>query len=57
MNQASVVAVGAQTREIFRMILGEGLKLSLTGVALGMVGALTLGQAGVAACCVPARRP
>ena len=32
------MAVGAQTGEIFRMILGEGLKLSLTGLVLGIVG-------------------
>jgi len=40
------MAVGAKAGEIFRMILGEGLKLSLTGVALGLLGALGLGQAG-----------
>ena len=40
------IAVGAQTGEILRMILGEGLKLSLTGLVLGLVGALWLGQAG-----------
>jgi putative ABC transport system permease protein len=40
------MAVGAETGAIFRMILGEGLKLSLTGLILGLVGALWLGQAG-----------
>jgi predicted permease len=40
------MAVGAQAGEIFRMILGEGLKLSLTGLILGLLGALWLGQAG-----------
>jgi putative ABC transport system permease protein len=40
------MAIGAQGGEIFRMILGEGLKLSLTGLLLGLVGALWLGQAG-----------
>jgi putative ABC transport system permease protein len=39
-------AIGAQAGDIFRMILGEGLMLSLTGVALGLVGALWLGRAG-----------
>ena len=39
------MAVGAQAWEIFRMILGEGLKLSLTGLALGLVGAWWLGRA------------
>ncbi len=40
------MAVGAQAGQIFRMIIGEGLKLSLTGLVLGLVGALWLGQAG-----------
>jgi len=40
------MAVGAQAGEIFRMIIGEGLKLSLTGLAVGLVGALWLGRAG-----------
>jgi putative ABC transport system permease protein len=40
------MAVGAQAGQIFRMILGEGLKLSLTGLIIGLVGALWLGQAG-----------
>lgn len=39
------MAVGAQAGKIFRMILGEGLQLSLTGLALGLVGALWLGKA------------
>ena len=33
------MAVGAQAGEIFRMILGEGLKLSLTGLVVGLLGA------------------
>ncbi len=40
------IAVGAQAGQIFRMILREGLKLSLTGLALGLVGALCLGRFG-----------
>ena len=40
------MAIGAQAGEIFRMIIGEGLTLSLTGVALGLVGAWWLGRAG-----------
>ena len=36
----------AQAGEIFRMIIGEGLKLSLTGLVFGLVGALWLGRAG-----------
>jgi ABC-type antimicrobial peptide transport system permease subunit len=40
------MAVGAQAGKIFRMILGEGLKLSLTGLIFGLLGALCLGQVG-----------
>jgi putative ABC transport system permease protein len=40
------MAIGARARDIFRMIVGEGLTLSLTGVAIGLVGAWWLGRAG-----------
>jgi putative ABC transport system permease protein len=40
------MAIGAQACDIFRMIVGEGLTLSLTGVAIGLVGAWWLGRAG-----------
>jgi putative ABC transport system permease protein len=40
------MAVGARAGDIFRMIIGEGLALSLTGVVLGLAGALWVGQAG-----------
>jgi predicted permease len=40
------MAVGAQAGAIFRMIILEGLKLSLTGLVLGLIGAFWLGQAG-----------
>jgi len=40
------MAIGAQASEIFRMILGEGLRLSLTGLLCGLLGALWLGQMG-----------
>jgi ABC-type antimicrobial peptide transport system permease subunit len=40
------VAVGAQAGEIFRMIVAEGLKLSLIGLGIGLVGAFWLGRAG-----------
>ena len=40
------IAIGAQAGDIFRMIIGEGLTLSLTGVAIGLVGAWWLGRAG-----------
>ena len=40
------MAIGAHTGDIFRMIIGEGLTLSLIGLALGLVGAWWLGRAG-----------
>ena len=40
------MAIGAQAGDIFRMIIGEGLMLSLTGLALGLVGAWWLGRVG-----------
>ena len=40
------MALGAEAGHIFRTIIGEGLTLSLTGVALGLVGAWWLGRAG-----------
>ncbi len=39
------MAIGARTGDVFRMIIREGLKLSLTGLLLGLVGALWLGRA------------
>ena len=32
------MAIGARTGDIFRMVIGEGLALSLTGLALGLMG-------------------
>jgi putative ABC transport system permease protein len=40
------VAVGAQRGDIFSMVIREGLKLSLTGLVLGLVAALWLGHIG-----------
>ena len=40
------MAIGAQPRDIFQMMIGEGLTLSLTGLAIGLVGAWWLGRAG-----------
>ena len=40
------MAIGAQAGDIFRMIVGEGLQLSVTGLAIGLVGALLAGRAG-----------
>ena len=39
------VAVGAQPRDILRLVLGGGLKLTAAGVALGIVGAIGLTRA------------
>jgi predicted permease len=39
------MAIGAQGGHIFRMIISEGLTLSLTGLVLGLVGAWWLGRA------------
>jgi len=36
------VALGADKREIFRLIIGVGMRLALTGVAIGVPSALTL---------------
>jgi putative ABC transport system permease protein len=38
------MAVGAERRDILRMILSDGLGLSLTGLVLGLFGAVWLGQ-------------
>ncbi len=40
------MAIGARPGDIFRMIVREGLTLSLTGVVIGLVGAWWLGRAG-----------
>jgi ABC-type antimicrobial peptide transport system permease subunit len=39
------MAIGAQAGDIFRLMIGEGLTLCLTGLALGLVGAWWLGRA------------
>jgi putative ABC transport system permease protein len=39
------MAVGAQAGDIFRMMIGEGLTLSATGLVLGLVGGLWVGHA------------
>jgi predicted permease len=40
------LALGAEASHILRMIVGEGLSLSLTGVSIGLVGAWWIGRAG-----------
>lgn len=39
------MAVGADTGDIFRMVVGEGLALSAGGVALGLLGGVWVGHA------------
>ena len=39
------MAIGAQSGAIFRMVLGEGLRLSLTGLAIGLIGAIWFSRA------------
>ena len=36
------VAVGAQPRDVFRMVIGQGMMLAMIGVAFGLVGAFGL---------------
>jgi predicted permease len=40
------VAVGAERGDIFRMVVGEGLKMSVAGLLVGLAGALLLGRVG-----------
>jgi putative ABC transport system permease protein len=36
------VAIGAQSRDVFRMVVGEGMILALIGIGMGLVGAFAL---------------
>jgi putative ABC transport system permease protein len=36
------MALGAQQRDVLRMVIGQGLASALTGVAIGLAGALAL---------------
>jgi putative ABC transport system permease protein len=36
------VAIGAQSRDVFRMVIGQGMMLAMIGVAFGLIGAFGL---------------
>jgi ABC-type antimicrobial peptide transport system permease subunit len=36
------MAIGAQQRDVFKMVIGRGMILALIGVAFGLVGAFSL---------------
>jgi len=36
------MAIGAQQRDVFKMVLGQGMMLALIGIAIGLVGAFAL---------------
>jgi putative ABC transport system permease protein len=38
------VALGARVPDVLKMVLGEGLKLTLIGVAIGLIAALAMAQ-------------
>ena len=39
------LALGAQGRDVRRLVVGQGVRLTLTGVAIGLVGAVLVGRA------------
>jgi putative ABC transport system permease protein len=36
------MAIGARPRDVFKMVLGQGMKLAIIGVVIGLVGAFLL---------------
>ncbi len=36
------MAIGAQQRDVFKMVMGQGMMLALIGIAIGLVGAFAL---------------
>lgn len=39
------IALGAQPAEVLRLVIGEGMKVGLIGIAIGLLGALAAGRA------------
>ena len=38
------MAIGAQQRDVLRLVVGEGMRLAVIGVVVGIVGAMALGR-------------
>ena len=52
------VALGAQARDVLRLVLGQGLRLALAGIAIGLVGTYAVARVlGAIAPSLPAAEP
>jgi len=54
--EASILALGADQNNIFRLVVMRAMRFSLAGVALGIAGALAVAGSS-AACCSAWRHP